>query len=170
MSSVKLVEEVVDLLTAHIKTNIASALADVRTDRADAAVTTEIPKQYFIYTSAKTYRTPAVFIIARRLDTRNDSKGANFIDALVDVGVSIVIEDRLADLLTIKAWRYQAALYKLLNQAALTSSDGKLKIVSKIESVDFGGEFSSTTDPTVPQGVFRKEVLLNLNVEHYENY
>jgi hypothetical protein len=169
MASRRLAEITVKLIEAHIKANIATALAEVRTDRADAAVTTEVPKSYFKYELAEGYRAPAVFTICDSIQSRNVEKQANFLACMATVRVSVIVEDRLKDSLVVKSWRYQAALHKLLHLVDLISADSKVKIVSKVEEILFSPEFTDTKDPSAPQSVFRKEVLLLLNVEHYEN-
>lgn len=169
MASHRLAEYTVKMLEDHIKANIATALGDVRTDRADAKVTTEAPQSYFRYEMAQAYRAPAVFVICTNVRMRNTEKQANFIASLADVGVSVVVEDRVLDNLVLKSWRYQAALHKLLHQTSLISTDSTVKLISKVESISFSPEYTATQDPSMPQSVFRKEVLLTLEVEHYEN-
>lgn len=169
MSSRRLAETTVKLIEAHLKANMPAALAEVRTDRADAAVTTEPPKSYFRYELAEAYRAPAVFIICDSIQSRNVEKQANFLANMATVRVSVIVEDRIKDSLVIKSWRYQAAMHKLLHLVDLISADQSVKLISKVEEMLFSPEFTDTKDPSAPQSVFRKEVLLLLNVEHYEN-
>lgn len=170
MAGRRLVEEDIFLIRDELKSKLPGALADVRADRADAKVTTEPPQSYFIFSPAKAYRTPAVFIIVNRMDMRNDRQGANHINGLSSITVSVVIEDRTAESLVIKAFRYQAAIHQVLHETVLTSTDNKVKIVSKVEAAEFSAEFTKADDPNIPEGIFRKEIALQLNVEHYENF
>ena len=167
MASYKLTEISVDLIQTHLKTNIATALTDVRTDRADAKVTTEPPRSYFIFPRAKGYRLPAVFTIAEESDFRLET-GPNFINALEKINVSVLIEDKDRGSLTIKAWRYQAALAKLLNNTALTNVGNTVKIVTKLVRNSFSPIYTNAADEESTAAVFRKEVVLELDVEHYE--
>lgn len=170
MNSHRLAEEEYKLIEAHIKAHIAARLAELRTDRADAKVTTEPPQSYFKYPRAKGYKTPAVFIIVDRINFRQTEKGANHINALSRVNVSVLIEDRDRDSLTVKAWRYQSVLHALLEQTILTSQDSKVKLAVRVTSADFGSLYTNTDNEENPQSVFRKEVVLECDVEHFENF
>ncbi len=160
-------EIAVNLIMAHIKANIGAALLAVRTDRNDPIVTTEDPKAYFIYPRAKVYDAPAVFIVAEGFDFRPET-GWNFVSGTHDIKVAVVVEDKTMPALTIKAWRYQAALSKLLNQTTLQTGDLKVKIVTKLLRNTFSGIFSEAADEQNPMTVFHKEVICELEVEHYE--
>lgn len=165
----KLTEATVYLLLNHIKENIEGALADIRSDVNNPVVTTEAPKSYFIYAKAKGYKCPAVFVIADEFDFRAQAQGANFISGSLRVNVSVLVEDRNAELLTKRAWRYQSALHQLLAETQLTSSDNALKITSIVRRASFSPLYSSTKDENSVDAVFRKEVLLECEVDHYEN-
>jgi hypothetical protein len=131
-------------------------------------VTTEAPHDYFIYPKAQGYRTPAVFIVPERQDFKKQERGANHINAETRLNISVLIEDKDAERLYLKAYRYQAALMGLLDQASLTSSDGKVKLTVVVENAQFSPLYSLTKDPSAPNAVFRKEVWLECSVEHYE--
>ena len=165
----QLAETTVNLLVGKIKADIAAALLDVRSSRADALVSTEPPQNYFIYAGAMSYRTPAVFVVCESMQLRNDQQGANHINALARVVVSVLVEDRNMVNLVTKAWRYHSALHKILHLTALTSADTKVRIISKVDRVSFSPEFSRSQSPDEADGVFRKEVALELDVEHFEN-
>lgn len=169
MSARKLTEGTVNLLTDCIKTNIAAALTAVQAD-SDHSVTTEPPKTYFIYAGAVGFRTPAVFVIADDMDFKQQERQANFINAMLRVNVTILVEDRNSELLTRRCWRYQSALHSVLDETQLTSSDNKLKIVSVVRRASYSPTYSKTVDKNSPEAVFRKEVLIECDVEHYENY
>lgn len=171
MSARWLAEQTVGLIQSEIKANIATALADVRAQRADGMVSTEPPpsQSYFVYGGAKGYKAPAIFTVIDSMDMQNESRGSNFICAQAAVIVSVVVEDRTQTLLNYKCWRYQAALHNVLHLASLTSTDSKVRLESRVERVLFGPEFSDAVDKDVPPGVFRKEVALHLVVEHFEN-
>jgi hypothetical protein len=171
MSARWLSEQTVLLIQKEIKNNIVTALGDVRAERSDFLVTTEPPptQSYFYYEGAKGYRCPAIFTIIDSMDMMNSERAANYINAQARVIVSVVIEDRKQDLLNIKCWRYQSALHQILHLASLTSDDGRVRLECRVARVLFGREFSDALNNDVPAGVFRKEVALHLDVDHYEN-
>ncbi len=164
-----LVEVSIDLIQDKIKADIASALSDVRINRSDALVTTEPPQSYFISESAQGFRAPAIFIIPESMEMSLD-RGANHINAVIKMNVTVVVEDRDTTRLTIKAWRYQAALDQVLQLQSLTSADNAVTIKTKVDSVAFGQIYSASQEASNTQGVYRKEVSLSLMVEHYEGY
>lgn len=168
MTGRQLIETDIDLIETQIKSNIATALADVRTQRADPTVSTEPPNGYYIYEKSQAYRCPAVFIIGDRIDFKKLEKQANFIDAVSRINVTVLIEDKDAERLTIKAWRYQAALHEVLDQVQLTSADSRVKITIVVMNASFSPLYSLTQDPTAANAIFRKEVVLECDVHHYE--
>lgn len=111
---------------------------------------------------------PCVFIVGKDTNFRLGEAGANFIDAINRIDVSVVIESKNAPDLTYQAYRYQAALHKLLAQTPLLNEDLSVKIVCKVERAIFSATYTNAQKPNDAQGVFRKEVLLELDVEHYE--
>jgi hypothetical protein len=162
-----LVEIAVDLIETQIKSNIAAALAAVRTQRADAFVTTELPKGYYNYQPAKGYDTPAVFIIPENIDFKKE-RGANHTNATAKINVAVIIEDQTADRLVARAWRYQSALYSLLDQVPLTTTDNTFKIVVIVRRAEFTEEYSDSTRKGQPSAAWRKGVLLECEVEMFE--
>lgn len=167
MSSAQLVERASLMIRDSLKQKMPSALSGVRTDRADAIVSTPVPGDYFFYESAAAYRTPAVFIIAGDIDFRKEELGANFVDATIHYNISVVIEDRSEDYLTIKAWRYQAALYECLDQVALEDTVNNVKVTTVVKQATFSPIF--TTAGTAPNN-FRKEIVLECDAYQYENF
>lgn len=165
-----LTEWAVDLVTATVEANIAAALADVNaTLPPDApALSYEAPRDYFIYPRAMGYRTPACFVIADRIDFQKREKGANHINANVRINLTVLIEDKDADKLTRKAYRYQSALHQLLDQVQLMSTDQAVKIVVVVQNAGFSALYSTTEDPNAPGAVYRKEVSLELDCYHFE--
>lgn len=165
----RLIETTVRLIEKQIKDNIADALEEIRLLHADALVTLEPPKEYFIYErSAHVYRAPAVFTIFRNQDFRNDAKNANHLNSMCEGYVAIVVQDRNETNLEIKSWRYQAALTKLVHEVTLTSSDGAVRLFSRVQNCEFSGVIN-LKNPNASESVFRKEVSLRLQVEHVEN-
>lgn len=162
-----LVETTRNLVMATIKANIATALADVRTDRVDPSVTTEPPKSYFIFDGAHTYQCPAVFVVVDSAEFPEQTTGANFINATMKLFCSVVIEDREADKLTIKSERYQAALFEILHWATLQDDPKNVKIWVRVVRCEFSPLYTKLRGDNM--GEFRKEVSLELEIKHWEN-
>src|SRR6267143_2090160 len=112
------------MILAEIKAKISAALLAVRTERSDPRVTTEIPRQYFIFDGAHTYNCPAVFVVVDSMDFPESSYGPNHINNLV-------------------------------------------KIYSRVLRAEFSPIF--TRKEKTNEGIFRKEVSLELEVKHFEN-
>jgi hypothetical protein len=108
-----------------------------------------------------------VFIIATSLDFALN-RGANHPNALLNMTCSIVAEERNEDRLTSSCWRYEAALYKILHGAQLTSAANDLKIAVKVMRANYSPVFTADDDKKTP-GVFRKETALELEVNLWEN-
>lgn len=166
----KLIEGATNLIIDYIQSGIGAQLDIVAAQVGAPAVTLENPVAYFIYPKPHGYSLPAVFVICDDLDFRIVENKSNFINAKDMFKISILVEDQDADNLTYKAWRYQSALHQLLDEATLTSADNKL--VLKI--IVYRGTFSATymREDVQPGdgGKFRKEILLECQVEHYENF
>jgi hypothetical protein len=154
------------LVLTKIKTDIAAKLSAIRTDRADAKVSTEPFRTYLTYFPAQTLLAPALFVIVDDIDFRKRQKNANGVTAVVNMTLAVVVEERDRELLTIKAERYQTALHEILDDAHLVSSDSQVKCVPMVMRAGFTETYSPGSQD--PQGVFRKDVYLDLEVEHYE--
>ncbi len=161
-------EIAVEVIQTHIQATIAAALSNVRAERSDAVVTTEPPKEYFIYPTANVYRPPAIFTVFEHQIIKNKNSDGNFINATDLIVVACVVEDRLEKLLTIKSWRYQAALMQCLHEVSLTNSNGALRLFSKVDSCEFS-PIVNLTGKNGQEQIFRKEIGLRLNVDHIEN-
>jgi len=162
--SYRLTEIAVDLILNHIQTNIQTELLEVSTERGDSVVNLEVPQRYLIFETEKNYRKPAIFCIVTHTDFELD-EGANHINAMHDMHVSCVVEDRTEPLLVRKAWRYQVALVRLLHLNELETVDKRVKIIPKVTGISYSPVY---TEDTGEKGVFCKEVLIELNTEHYE--
>lgn len=162
MSSSKLAEVSSKLIREYLKANIAAALIEVRTDRDDPIVTTDVPRNYFFYKTAQAYQCPSVFIVAPTVDYQKEL-GANHVNAIISFNISVVVEDRAEEYLWTKANRYAAALHKLLDQNAL--QDGDVKVTTVVTRENYSDNF-------VPNGMtnFRREVLLQVDAYHYEKF
>ena len=167
-SALWLIEKTVELVETTIRDNIATALSEVSAERADNLVSLETPYSYFRFPSARAFRAPAVFTIADEIDFRLP-QGQNYIGAVARISVAIICEDKDHFLLTQKVWRYQSALTKVLWNAQALSSDNRVKIVCKVVRNTFSSIFPRDRREDDPEEIFRKEVVCDLEVEHYEN-
>lgn len=165
MAATSLAEFTVNGVTSQIKSNISAALANVRSDRADGAVTTEPPAEYFIYEKIIGYKTPAIVVVAGEIDFRLRD-GQNSVNSMVKVYVSCVLEDRIADNLTLKTYRYSDALYSCLNRAHIVDVPKNRQSIVKVTRMDFSKMVDNKSNVTSP---FRKEVMITLEVENYES-
>lgn len=166
----QLVEADVSLIKSYLRSNMQAALAQVASVHPTyPVVTVDPPADYFIYTHSRAYRTPAVFIIPERMDMKKRERGQNHINGETRINVTVVIEDKDAERIFLKAYRYQAALMGLLDQVELTTGDGKVKIVVVIENAQFSPLYTDAGDPKDPRTIFRKEVSVELAVQHFES-
>ena len=165
-------EEAVNLILTSIKTNIAPALASIRSYWDDGTVTTEPPptSSYFIYPKAQGYRCPAIWVVDEGTDFRKSETKANFIDALMSINVSVKVEDKDQYKLAIKCWRYVSALYSILEESNLVSSDGAVKIVVKVNRVKAGPMYTIENDDPDVTAQFFKEYELFCDVEFYQGF
>ena len=153
----------------YLQTNFDAALTSIRTNRLPSTiVTTESPRQYFTYPKAAGYTPPAVFVIIEDFNFRPAEKGANHINAVVRTNVAILVEDRDLYRLTIKADRYLDALHLLLAQTELYDTNHNVKLIVIVQRAIFSPEYTNAGDD--PQGLFRKEVRLECDIEYYANY
>lgn len=162
------IEIAVDLITSHIQSNIAGALASVSTERADDVVSLPSPQYYFNYSGARADRCPAVFIVPEEVEYNKRERGANFVFGTALINVAVILEEQRKDLLSIETWRYQAALLTILDEISLTTSGGDFKIKLIVRHSRFLEDYSASTKPENMASVFRKGVELELDVEMYE--
>lgn len=147
-----------------IKANIAAALSNLRTERGDGKVQTSPPKAYLIFDQAIGYEIPCIFVIGDTSDMRLD-RGQNFIAAQNTVYVSALVEDRNAENLTMMCWRYSDALHAILDGAQIDIPLMEVKNIIKVVKIEYSNTFQMKQQN---QDVFRKEVMLTLEVEHLE--
>lgn len=165
MSALRLIEISQDMIEKAIQDGISAALTDVKTSRGDNTVSLPLPQTYLRYEDAKVVRFPAVFTIVEGERFNNAELQANHINATDEISVAVVVQDRTQLLAQKAAFRYQAALVKILHLTTLTSLDGGLRLFSRVEDCRFSSEFAATDGSQL----WRKEVLIRLAVEHVEN-
>lgn len=166
-TSHKLIEIAIDLIAQNIRDNIAQALIDVAADRA-TSIAIPKPTGVFTFVPISAFRPPIIIVNGEEIDFRLADKGANFIDAVMRINVVAICEDREGPTLQYAAYRYQAALHKILAQTHLYNADQSVHIVCKVETARFSSIYTNAQQQGNVQGVFRKEVVLELDVEHYE--
>lgn len=169
MSSHQLTEIQIRLLDAHLQANLPASLMAVDASRSDQNVSTEPPSTYLWYPKAQGYVCPALFILAEDLPFEL-SEGPNFIKAKCRVVLEVVLEERNRQWLTIRCWRYQAAMSSILVNLELTSSDKLVKLKVKQIAHKFSAMYSNVQNDESDDAAFRKSVVVELEVEHYENF
>ena len=162
-----LVESACDSIVTKLKADLPTALVNTRANRGDNLVTMEPPRDYFLYPKAQGYRAPVVFVIGDRIDFLKTQKGANHVNAAIRVNVTILVEDKDADRLVRKSYRYQAAMHQVLDQASLMTTDNQARLTVVVQNASFSGLYSSG-QPGSPQTVFRQEIALECDVFDYE--
>jgi len=162
----QLAEGASNLLVDFIKTNIGAALDTVGANVGIPQVMIDNPKSYFIYEQPQAYECPAVFVVIDEQDFKVQERKANSVNAEDVFNVSVVVEDQDADLLTYKAWRYQSALFNILNLATIAANDGSLVL----KCVVYRAKFSQVYSMKQEGGKFRKEVMLECRIAHFENF
>lgn len=160
-----------NLIIKYIQAGLPAVLASVAADTADGKVSLPSPKHnsYFTYPNAKAYDAPAVFVIVDKFDFRVNERGQNHVNAVVDVNVAIVVEDKTAELLVLKTDRYLDALYEILNNAHIDDAGNKVRLVIVVTRASFSPEYTDAGMKDSSQGRFRKEVHFECEVQHYTN-
>lgn len=168
MPKLLLAEGISGLIIDHITTNIDAALAVVDAARTDSAVGLEPPRTILNFPKAKLYETPAILVIVEDIVFQNDA-GPNFVKSISRTIVSTVCEERKADLLNLKIWRYQSALFDLLAQRQLVDTVNNIKLFIVPKEINYS-ELYTKDDPESGEMTFRKEAIFELEVNHVENF
>jgi hypothetical protein len=169
MSYRKLSEGARSAIIDYIKANIHDELNTVGAAVGAPQMSLEDPASYFIFEKPHAYSLPAVFVIVDGLDFRIQDKKSNFVNAKGRINVSVEVEDQDAETLTYKADRYLSALHQVLDQANIFSSDSALKLIVVVYSASFSPKYMAP-EGQGDGGKFRKEILLQCEVEHVENF
>lgn len=158
------------LILALIQTNISLELSNIRADRNDPSVNTEPPpsQSYFIYAEAHDYQLPAIFCIVDSGDIEDQKDGKNYVSANMKVFVSAVVGGQTQGTTTIRCDRYQAALFRILHQTVIVDTTDNVKIHVYVKRMQFGTLYSVSRKKD-NMSDFRKEVALELEVQHWEN-
>jgi hypothetical protein len=176
MSAPRLLEATEQLVTDAIKQNIASAIADVRTENPTGStpqnrqVNVILPQTYFNYVDATDYKLPAVFVIGRTFNSNQSKNAANFISGQALVQCSVIVEDRTSMACNTQAYRYSSAIYGILEQANLSTSDERVKCFVRVSRVENSDLFTKSSNKSLSESIFRKEIAFYLEVDHSEYY
>ena len=170
MSSTQLSERTRSLILTQIKNNIASAIGSIRSSRSDNTVSTEVPnsQSYFIFDGAHTYQCPAIFCVVDSGEVPDEREQTNYVSAVIKVFVSAVVSGGTEASVTIKAERYQAALFKILHQTYILDSTDNVKIYILCKRFQFSPLYTKSRKQD-NMSDFRKEVAIELEVKHWEN-
>jgi hypothetical protein len=165
----KLVEGARALIIDYIQTNIAANLTIVAAAVGPPQVTLEVPQSYFIFEKPHGYELPAVFVICDNFDFRIQDKKSNFVNASAKFKVCVLVEDQDEENLTYKVDRYLSAMHQTLDETQILSMDGSLNIIIVVYRVTFSPIFTRE-EGSGDGGKFRKEIVLECEVEHIENF
>ncbi len=168
--SYHLIEPSVDLILTLLKSRLPAELANVRAvanQTTNLGLATPPPKQFFWSKNLKALDPPTVYVIPQSIDFKKD-RGTNHVNATASFEVAVVCEAQTTQDVSRMCWRYQAALHKILDQARLTSADSALTLTCIPKGGEFGEEFDPSDKPGKASGVFRKGVLIRMDVEIYE--
>lgn len=168
MSAAQFTEKARDQILAQIKANIVAELAAIRANRADPIVNVQPPLEYFIYDNAHTYQCPAIFVVADSYEIPEEKTGANQITATLKFFVSAVVEGNEDKSLTLLTERYQSALHSILHWQNLVDPVNNVKDWVRVVRGTFSPLYTKKRAGD-NIGSFRKEVVLELEVQHYEN-
>ncbi len=98
----------------------------------------------------------------------DEKTGTNYVNAIMKMYVTVVVEGQEETALTIKAERYQSALFKILHQTTITDTTDNVKIYSLCKRFQFSQLYTKSR-AAENMGNFRKEVAIELEIKHYEN-
>jgi len=165
----------IQLIADKIAAGLPAALQQVSDAFPDGKGTYQIPQEpLFIFGDAEVYTCPAIFLVAKNFKTQKAQKGQNYIQDVFTVLCSCVVEtidDREA--LTHQVYRYQSALRIILDQMEATYNDGiadRVKIFCRVAGGEFSQTWTKSDDKNAAGAGFRKEIALELSVDHAENF
>jgi hypothetical protein len=165
-----LVEDTRALIITQIQNNLAAELLAIRGTRSDNTISSEIPlfQSYFIFEGAHTYQCPAIFVVADSVEIPDERLGTNYVNAVMKIFVSAVVEGADEASLTIKSERYQAALFHILHQTTITDLTNNVKIYILCKRLQFSRLYTEDKKKGTMSD-FRKEVSIELEIKHWEN-
>jgi hypothetical protein len=167
----RLAEGARNLIIGHLQANLPGELnAVAAAGPGNPSVTLEDPRQYYIYEKPKALNLPCVFVIASAIDFRISEMKANQVNARDRFQISILVEDQDAEMLTVKCDRYLSALHSTLDLAEITATDGFLSLRVVVYRATFSPVFmrDEVNSSAGDGGAFRKECVLECEVEHIE--
>lgn len=167
MNAPNIAESTSTLIEIQVRDNIEAALTRVNDERADNKVNLPKVESFFISGRKTLLELPAVFTVVEDINFRLVEKNPNHINAAVIMNVAVVIEERNSDRLTLKAFRYQDALYAVLNGAQLVDLNSDVKLVVKVMRASYSPVYDAEEQGGA-SGNFRKEVVLELEVDHFQ--
>jgi hypothetical protein len=167
----KLAEGARNLIISYLQANLPTALNVVAAAQpGNPAVSLENVRHYYIYEKSKALDCPVLFVICDSIDFRIQEKKSNFLNAKDRFRISVLVEDQDTARLTVKADRYLSALHQTLDKVDINSTDGTLSLRSVVYRASFSPIFSrkEVNDATGDGGHFRRECVLECEIEHYE--
>jgi len=158
--SYNLVETSLVMIRDEIMSSISTHLAAVRALRTGDEVATPPLTKVYLFEKPVGPLAPFGVLICPRAEWPPE----NFVKGKLEVYASVVVEETDKERLVFKAWRYQAAMYALLHRLRLTSVDGSATMTALVTEAAFSPEYQNSEK----ENVFRREVMLKLEVNHWE--
>lgn len=168
MSAAQLTERTRALILTQIQNNIVAELAAIRLDRNDNTINLDSPQSYFIFDRAHTYQCPAIFVVVDSGEVPDEKTTTNYISCVMKIFVSAVLEGKQEDSLVRKTERYQSALFKILHETVISDPADTTKIYIRCKRFQFS-QLYTRSRRNDNMSDFRKEVSIELEVEHWEN-
>lgn len=153
-----LVERAVDLTIARLRADLNGKISLVRADYADTIPLESVPaSNYFIAEAYDPVVTPSVFVVADK--TVHDLEYQQDAAQIHHMLVSVIVQERDAQRLTRKAWRFARALWLALHDAG----DDDMRTL--VDSLDYGPTWAGRGDARD----FKKDATLRIRALHFEN-
>jgi hypothetical protein len=166
------VEQVVDDVLSHLRTNYATELATVTSETGPVPrVSTPRPQDYYIGEPSRfqSYRAPSLFLITNRSGRPGEGQGREWNSVRYQEHsflIDIVVEDTDEQRLTRMCWRHAQAVDSVLHDQEVTPktvSDRTVKVF--VVGIDYGVMF---TRQATNQRVFRKDIIVELLIKHWD--
>jgi hypothetical protein len=160
-------EEATKVITKAIMDNFDEQAALVRADRGDDKVDIIKFKQTYNTDLYKATVAPSLFVMFDEFTYDSDRAQSNYVNAKAQGRVRVIIEGRNEQLLQLGVYRYEAILFAILNQANLTDGDKNYKLKTVVKRSSYSNLYIKKDEPS---GVFRREVLLEIDCFNFENF
>ena len=160
-------EDAADLMIAHFKSNFNAYLKDIDFKYSDG-LSLEPVEEQSIYISDKyeALQPPAVYFLFGEM-AFNYTNDENYLSASNSCVVVLSFEEKDANDMTRKAWRYARALFGIFNLVVLNSADGRLEMKCVPRRLGYSDD-KVADKMSQRERKFRKDCVLELELMHFE--